>query len=495
MEDNAAVRLWSERTQQEKGDSLTEGYESELWDFTRISVTQNDLQELRDIWNSWNDEVKQLFYCNYGDLPHLLNVKVDKYLFWALAQFWNPAYSCFTFGGVDLVPTVEEYMALLNCPKIQADRAYSKPQWVAARIKQKGDSKCIPWRNLRDFILVHPDSKKRVDVFALSLYGLIVFPKALGHIDEAVSDLFDRLDKGTTPVLAILVETFRSLNTCRRAGEGRFIGCAQLLLAWFHSHFWKVEKVSYRLFSKDYSPLRELVATSRWDDISEERWITILQNLRAEDVEWRAPWLIPDEILYRCDDFDWVPLAGIWEAIGYAPLMVLRQYRSRQFIRVTQRLAQCEFPYKDNSYKKRVREISDAWNQTRRMKGFTAGPMATPEYEWWWGRRVNDNIPRQDQGNTQPIEEHLRVIPSEVREEDKMKLGLDVDIHKLEAEKLRKGKNKAEEDLDSLKTDYKKLRITIKTAGLARAMEAEFNERIKRMERVQKELQEQLAKS
>ncbi|MFQ6634073.1 hypothetical protein Gotur_011932 [Gossypium turneri] len=24
---------------------------------------------------------------------------------------------------------------------------------------------------------------------------------------------------------------------CRRAGEGRFIGCAQLLLAWFHSHF------------------------------------------------------------------------------------------------------------------------------------------------------------------------------------------------------------------------------------------------------------------
>ncbi|KAK5824795.1 hypothetical protein PVK06_019579 [Gossypium arboreum] len=226
MEDNAAVREWSERMQQEKGDSLTEGYESELWDSTRISVTQNDLQELRDIWNSWNGEVKQLFYCNYGDLPYLLDVKVDKYLFWALAQFWNPTYSCFTFGGVDLVPTMEEYMALLNCPKIQADRAYSRPvnvppflkklmnitgmseQWVATRIKQKGDSKCIPWRNLRDFILAHPDSKKRVDVFALSLYGFIVFPKAFGHIDEVVSDLFDRLDKGTTPVPAILAETF-----------------------------------------------------------------------------------------------------------------------------------------------------------------------------------------------------------------------------------------------------------------------------------------------
>ncbi|MBA0702721.1 hypothetical protein Goari_026835 [Gossypium aridum] len=78
---------------------------------------------------------------------------------------------------------------------------------------------------------------KRVDIFALSIYCLVIFPKALGHVDEAVSDLFDSLDKGVTPVPVILAETFRSLNTCRRTGEGRFIGCAQLLLVWFHSHF------------------------------------------------------------------------------------------------------------------------------------------------------------------------------------------------------------------------------------------------------------------
>ncbi|MFQ6622358.1 hypothetical protein Gotur_003044 [Gossypium turneri] len=210
VEDNVAVQTWSETTQQEKGDSLAEGYVSELWDFTRISVTQNSLQELKEIWDQWNDEVKQLFYSSYGDLPYLLDVKVDKHLFRALAQFWNPAYSCFTFGRVDLVPTMEEYTALLRCSKIQ---------------------------NLRDLILAHPDMREKVDVFALSIYGLVVFPKALGHIDEAATDLFDRLDKGVTPVPAVLAETFRSLNECRRTGEGRFIGCAQLLLAWFHSHF------------------------------------------------------------------------------------------------------------------------------------------------------------------------------------------------------------------------------------------------------------------
>ncbi|MFQ6670573.1 hypothetical protein Gotur_035429 [Gossypium turneri] len=77
-------------------------------------------------------------------------------------------------------------------------------QWVVARIKQKGDSKCIHWKNLNDLILAQPDTKKKVDV---------------------------------TPVPTILAETFRSLNECRRAGEGKFIRCAQLLLAWFYNHF------------------------------------------------------------------------------------------------------------------------------------------------------------------------------------------------------------------------------------------------------------------
>ncbi|MBA0754209.1 hypothetical protein Gogos_021616 [Gossypium gossypioides] len=129
VEDNAVVRTWSEMTQREKCDSLAEGYVSELWDFTRISVTQNNLQKLKEIWDQWNNE-------------------------------------------------------------------------------------------------------------------------ALGHVDEAVTDLFDRLDKRVTPVSAILTETFRSLNTCRIAEE-------------------------------------------------------------EEDIEWRAPWLLLDEILYRCEDFDWFPLLGI----------------------------------------------------------------------------------------------------------------------------------------------------------------------------------------
>ncbi|KAG8490344.1 hypothetical protein CXB51_016097 [Gossypium anomalum] len=136
MESNAAVQAWVEITQQKKGDSLTEGYISELWDFTHISVTQNNLQEIKEIWDQWDD-------------------------------------------------------------KFQIDKAYSRAVTVPTFLKKLMNIKGMneQW--------VPPESSKKV-----------------------------------TPVPAILAETFRSLNACRRTGE-------------------------------DYSPLKELASTPRRDDIIE----------------------------------------------------------------------------------------------------------------------------------------------------------------------------------------------------------------------------------
>ncbi|KAG8485476.1 hypothetical protein CXB51_021408 [Gossypium anomalum] len=76
------------------------------------------------------------------DLPYLLDIKVDNHLFRALAQFWNPTYSCFTFGKMDLVPTVEVYTALLCCPKIQIDKAYSRASNVPTLLKKLMNITC-----------------------------------------------------------------------------------------------------------------------------------------------------------------------------------------------------------------------------------------------------------------------------------------------------------------------------------------------------------------
>ncbi|MBA0786526.1 hypothetical protein Gotri_000102 [Gossypium trilobum] len=125
------------------------------------------------------------------------------------------------------------------------------------------------------------------------------------------------------------------------------------------------------------------------------------------------------------------------------------------------------------------------------MKILAVGSSMTPEYSQWRDQRVNDNIPMSNPETARSLEEHLQVLPSEIEiikqdfqkrslelgkkieqlEEEKMQLGLDVDVQKLEVDKLRKGNNKAEEDLDSLKTDYKKLRRSMRTAGLGKTLE------------------------
>ncbi|MBA0748069.1 hypothetical protein Gogos_004924, partial [Gossypium gossypioides] len=143
------------------------------------------------------DKIKQLFCCEYGDLPYLLDVKVDKYIFQALTQYWNLAYSCFTFGKVDLAPTVEEYTTLLRCPKIQIDKAYSKAANVLTFLKRLMN---ITGMNEQwDLILVHPDIRKKVNIFALSIYGVRVeeLEKSLHqhHSRNSVTELKASLTK------------------------------------------------------------------------------------------------------------------------------------------------------------------------------------------------------------------------------------------------------------------------------------------------------------
>ncbi|MBA0671258.1 hypothetical protein Goklo_029799, partial [Gossypium klotzschianum] len=64
----------------------------------------------------------------------------------------------------------------------------------------------------------------------------------------------------------------------------------------------------------------------------------------------------------------------------------------------------------------------------------------------------------------------------EQMDEEKIKFRLDANVQKLEAERLRKGKNKAEEHLDSLKTDYKKLRLLMRTAGRGKTSKQQCEE-------------------
>ncbi|KAL1082035.1 hypothetical protein V6Z11_D09G106800 [Gossypium hirsutum] len=254
-EKNAVVRDWSLRTQKVKGDSLNEGYTSNLPERVTLNARQNDLEDLKKIWKQWDLDTKAIFTEKYGDITHLIAISVNEQLIQAMVRFWDPTYQCFTFNQEDMTPTIEEYVALLRIDNVQFNKIYvnePKPMtfkkklmkltgmtdtWAEKQIKKKNEVSCVPWFSLRELVQNHPDTLRRIDLFALAIYGLAIFPKVLRHIEVAVVDFFEKLRQGINPVPTISAETFRSLNAYRKKGEGRFIGCAQLLNVWIFSHF------------------------------------------------------------------------------------------------------------------------------------------------------------------------------------------------------------------------------------------------------------------
>ena len=87
-------------------------------------------------------------------------------------------------------------------------------------IRQKGKNECVQCDFFERFI---------VDIFALLVYGTLIFPQSSGYVDAAVVDLIEQIDNQVNPIPAIVTETIQPLNYYRRKGKGDFIGCTQLL--------------------------------------------------------------------------------------------------------------------------------------------------------------------------------------------------------------------------------------------------------------------------
>ncbi|KAG8474138.1 hypothetical protein CXB51_033682 [Gossypium anomalum] len=504
-EKNAVVRDWSLKIQREKGDSLVKGCVANLPEHTTVNVRQNNLEDLVRVWNQWDSDARGIFTERYGDIAHLITIRVDEQLIQAMVRFWDPAYQCFTFNQEDMTPTIEEYAALLRIDNVQFSKIYVKEPkpltfrkklvrltdmtdtWAEKQIKKKNETVCISWSSLRESVLSHPDILKRVNLFALAIYGLVIFPRVLRHIEVAVFDFFERLKQGVNPVPTILAETFRSLSTCRRVGKGRFIGCAQLLNVWILSHFWKVERTPFHMFSKTFAPLEAYLKKELLREVTEQHWVSVFQNLRAEDIMWRAPWIRPSVLLYKCGGQDWVPLLGLWGGVGYAPLLVQRQISSRQFIPATGGLAQFEFAFAGEGYMKRVRDIAKSWKEIHFMELALYADTLTQDYDIWRRRRVSsqqisstnytaqnpflEEMPSELEIARQEFEQEKAKISRDLStlQEENYQLKIEVQVEKFRTEKVQREAEIVRNDLRDLHLENKKLRNTIKNSGLGKS--------------------------
>ncbi|XVF29309.1 hypothetical protein REPUB_Repub15cG0109900 [Reevesia pubescens] len=131
-----------------------------------------------------------------------------------------------------MVSTIEEYSALLRIQPRDRSVVYwkeSKKSKYWKRIgrilriereevegNMKGESYGISWRLLKPHIMRVSNEEQAMELFSLAIYGLVIFPKVLGHIEIVVIDFFGQLNaKKINLTPSIVAKTIRTLNFCK----------------------------------------------------------------------------------------------------------------------------------------------------------------------------------------------------------------------------------------------------------------------------------------
>ena len=112
----------------------------------------------------------------------------------AIILFWDPSYRCFTFNHEDLTLIVEEYATLLRISPPNSDKVFWKNSKKVpfrkklaqmmnidagafipiTRLKRKNE--CVQYDFLERYIIENNNDDWVIDIFALVVYGTLIFP-------------------------------------------------------------------------------------------------------------------------------------------------------------------------------------------------------------------------------------------------------------------------------------------------------------------------------
>ncbi|MBA0638004.1 hypothetical protein Godav_028936 [Gossypium davidsonii] len=125
---------------------------------------------------------------------------------------------------------------------------------------------------------------RHLSLFAFAVYGLIVFPKALGYVSVELVDFLFHIEKVVNLTPEVLTETIISLNFIRGKGDRRFLGCTQLFV-WMKSHFKRLYKHFRQVFIPLTKPIEEFLESEWPPNQSIEEWVKNLSALTCQEIE------------------------------------------------------------------------------------------------------------------------------------------------------------------------------------------------------------------
>lgn len=263
---------------------------------------------------------KDKFKDVYGNLLGMLNPEVNITALHTLVQFYDPPLRCFTFQDYQLAPTLEEYSHILGIkikdqapfvptkelPKSQhlVEILHIGKKKVELNLKPKGGTHGFALKFLVDEVITFSEAEiwdAFNTIFALIIYGIVLFPNMEDFVDLASIYLF----MANNPIPTLLADTYYSIHLRNKKKKGYIMCCTPLLYRWFISHL------------PDKGPFVNNKGNLKWSQR--------IMSLTPEDISWYSRVYDGVEIIVDCGNFPNVPLLGTKGGINYNPRIALRQ--------------------------------------------------------------------------------------------------------------------------------------------------------------------------
>ncbi|KAH1210333.1 hypothetical protein GmHk_15G044674 [Glycine max] len=286
--------------------------------FYQVKVKGLDTTSIKELGWLMEPLQMQAFRKTYGKILDLTIAEVSIESIASLAQYYDQPLRCFTFGDFQLVPTIEEFEEILGCP-LGGRKPYlfsgclpslSRIATVVKdsargldRVKQTRNGIAgLPQKYLEDKardMASQGDWVPFMDVLALLIFGVVLFPNVDGLMDLAAIDAF-----------------LAYHHSKESPSSARIICCLPALCVWLVSH----------LFLQD---TRHPCPPQSHRSCAEKRridWDQLLAGVGGRTINWFPRWKEGKEgVLFSCKGYPNIPLIGTRGCINYNPALAIRQ--------------------------------------------------------------------------------------------------------------------------------------------------------------------------
>ena len=223
--------------------------------FYQVKVKGLDTSSIKELGQLMEPLRMQAFRKTYGKILDLTLAEISIEAITSLTQYYNQPLRCFTFGDFQLVPTIEEFEEILGCP-LEGRKPYlffgclpslSRIATVVKdsargldRVRQTRNGIAgLPWKYLEDKarnMANQEDWVSFMDVLALLIFGVVLFPNVHGLVDLAAIDAFLAYHHSKESlVVAVLADLFDTFDRRCEKSSARIICCLPALCVWLVS--------------------------------------------------------------------------------------------------------------------------------------------------------------------------------------------------------------------------------------------------------------------